>query len=88
MNKPNMGHAVIVNNVSGEFPGTKVDVEELETTYRIMGFKVHVHNNCDDKVSTTSEIFMNCLGDEKSSREEWPYIISLMGLFRKEKQII
>ena len=62
MNKPNMGHAVIVNNVSGEFPGTKVDVEELETTYRIMGFNVHVHNNCDDKVSSAPEIVRGLRG--------------------------
>ena len=51
MSKPNLGHAVIINNVAKEFPGTKVDVEELQTTYQIMGFQVHVHNNCDDKVA-------------------------------------
>ena len=61
-----MGHAVIVNNVSGEFPGTKVDVEELETTYRIMGVKVHVHNNCDYKVSSAPEIVQKYSGDKKS----------------------
>ena len=52
MSKSNLGHAVIINNVAKEFPGTKVDVEELQTTYQIMGFQVHVNNNCDDKVAS------------------------------------
>ena len=47
---PKMGHAIIINNVISEKPGTKKDVEALEATYKTMGFEVHVHNDCNDTV--------------------------------------
>ena len=50
---PKMGHAIIINNVISEKPGTKKDVEALEATYKTLGFDVHVHNDCNDTVKTS-----------------------------------
>ena len=51
MNLPNLGHAVIINNVVGEMPGSMQDVQALKTTYEKIGFKVQVHTNCTSQVN-------------------------------------
>ena len=38
-----LGHAVIVNNIASELPGSKLDVEALKDAYEIVGFDVPVH---------------------------------------------
>ena len=43
MNLPNLGHAVIINNVVGEMPGSMEDVQALKITYEKVGFTVQVH---------------------------------------------
>ena len=50
MTLPNLGHAVIINNVAGELPGSMKNVEALKTTYEKVGFQVHVHTNCSVQV--------------------------------------
>ena len=50
MNLPNLGHAVIINNVVEEMPGSAEDVEALKTTYEKVGFNVQVHTNCTAQV--------------------------------------
>ena len=54
MDLPKLGHAVIVNNVAEEMPGSQVDVEALKSAYQTVGFDVHVHNNCTDSVKLLS----------------------------------
>ena len=51
MNLPNLGHAVIINNVVGEMPGSAEDVQALKTTYEKVGFTVQVHTNCSAQVT-------------------------------------
>ena len=50
MSLPNLGHAIIVNNVVNEMPGSMEDVEALKTTYEKVGFKVQVHTDCTAQV--------------------------------------
>ena len=45
MNLPKLGHAVIVNNVAKEMPGSMNDVKALEAAFRTVGFGVEVHTN-------------------------------------------
>ena len=45
-----MGHAVIVNNVLGEMPGSMEDVQALKETYETIGYKVQVHTNMNTQV--------------------------------------
>ena len=51
MDLPNLGHAVIVNNVVSEMPGSMEDVQALKETYEMIGYKVHVHTNLTTQVS-------------------------------------
>ena len=51
MDMPRLGHAVIVNNVATEFPGSMADVEALHNVYHQMGLEVRVHKDCDQNVS-------------------------------------
>ena len=51
MNLPKLGHAVIVNNVSKEIPGSNTDVAALKTAFDMVGFEVHVHSNCNSQVN-------------------------------------
>ena len=51
MNLPKLGHAVIVNNIAHEMPGSKVDVEALKEAYQTVGFQVQIHENCTAQVS-------------------------------------
>ena len=50
MHRPRLGHAVIVNNVSSEMPGSKCDVTALKAAYEAVGFDVQVHNDCNAQV--------------------------------------
>ncbi len=52
MTLPSVGHAVIVNNVSSEMPGTQRDVTALRRAYETLGFRVHVHEDCSAQVRT------------------------------------
>ena len=54
MHRPRLGHAVIVNNVATEQPGSNVDVTALKAAYERVGFDVHVHDNCDTQVNVMS----------------------------------
>ena len=45
MNLPKLGHAVIVNNVAKEMPGSMNDVKALEAAFKTVGFKGEVHTN-------------------------------------------
>ena len=50
MSLPSLGHAVIINNVVNEMPGSMEDVEALKATYEKIGFNVHVHTDCSVQV--------------------------------------
>ena len=52
MTLPNIGHAVIINNVLAEMPGSAEDVKALKTTYEKVGFEVTVHTNCTAQVKS------------------------------------
>ena len=48
-----LGHAVIINNVASEMPGSKEDVKALREAYETVGFQVHVHENCTAQVCSS-----------------------------------
>ena len=50
MDHPKLGHAVIINNVHSEIPGSQVDVGLLTECYKTVGFNVQVHEDCDTQV--------------------------------------
>ena len=50
MDLPRLGHAIIVNNISKEEPGSNADVAALKEAYETVGFDVQVHNNCTGRV--------------------------------------
>ena len=52
MTLPRLGHAIIVNNVASEMPGSNEDVKALKESYETVGFDVQVHNDCDAQVNT------------------------------------
>ena len=45
-----LGHAVIINNIASEMPGSKEDVKALTEAYETVGFEVQVHENCTAQV--------------------------------------
>ena len=51
---PKLGHAVIINNIASEMPGSNEDVKALKEAYETVGFEVQVHENC------TAKVWMNC----------------------------
>ena len=51
MDLPRLGHALIVNNIASEMPGSLRDVEALKVAYKTIAFDVQVHNDCGEKVS-------------------------------------
>ena len=55
MNLPRLGHAVIINNIASEMPGSKEDVKALKDAYETVGFEVQVHENCSVIVSAGRE---------------------------------
>lgn len=50
MDRPKPGHAVIINNVHSEIPGSQVDLGLLVECYKTVGFDVQVHKDCDTQV--------------------------------------
>ena len=53
----NMGHAYISNNIAKTNPGSMRDTEALESAYKMIGFTVHRHLNCNRQVVSTLSIF-------------------------------
>ena len=52
MKLPKLGHAVIINNIASEMPGSNEDVKALREAYQTVGFEVQVHENCTAQVDT------------------------------------
>ena len=52
MTEPNMGHALIVNNVEMELKGSIVDVEAMSSAFKQVGFQVRIEKNCTKFVRT------------------------------------
>ncbi len=50
MDAPELGHAVIVNNVARDFPGSFKDVEVMGRAFERMGLEVDEHTNLSQKV--------------------------------------
>ena len=50
INPDKLGHAVIINNVATEFPGSKKDTEAMVKTYQMIKFEVSLSEDCNDKV--------------------------------------
>ena len=50
MTLPKLGHAVIINNVASEMPGSNEDVKALKDAYETVWFEVEVHENCTAQV--------------------------------------
>ena len=50
MNLPDLGHAVIINNIASEIPGSNEDVKALKQSCQTVGFEVQVHENCTAQV--------------------------------------
>ena len=50
MDHSKLGHAVIINNVHSEIPGSRIDVDLLVECYKTVGFNVQVHKDCDTQV--------------------------------------
>ena len=50
MNLPRLGHAIIVNNIASEMPGSLRDAEALKVAYKTIGFDVQVHNDLSTQV--------------------------------------
>ena len=51
MDLPKLGHAVIINNIASEMPGSNEDVKALKESYETVGYQVQVHENCSVQVS-------------------------------------
>ena len=51
MDRPKLGHAIIINNVHSEIPGSQVDVDLLVECYKTVGFNVQVHKDCYTQVT-------------------------------------
>ena len=52
MKLPKLGHAVIINNIASEIPGSYEDVKALKEAYKTVGFDVQVHENLTEQVLT------------------------------------
>ena len=50
MTLPKLGHAIIINNIASEMPGSMEDVKALAEAYQTVGYEVQVHENCTAKV--------------------------------------
>ena len=50
MNLPRLGHAIIVNNVASEMPGSNEDVKALKESYETVRFDIQIHNDCNAQV--------------------------------------
>ena len=52
MNKPNIGHAVIINNLWSEQKSTQNDVKAMSDAFTQIGFQVQIHKDCSSWVIT------------------------------------
>ena len=50
MDLPQLGHAIIINNIRAEVAGSASDVHALQRAYETVGFDVQVHIDCSSKV--------------------------------------
>ena len=50
MERPQLGYAIIVNNVTSEIPGSMEDTTALVNACKTAGFKVRHYFNCDKAV--------------------------------------
>ena len=81
MTLQNLGHAVIINNVAKEVPGSNVDVSALRTAYQSVGFQVHVHTNCIAQVRSLKSLVVlvkiKCMESQHTmSNIVWPQQIT------------
>ena len=53
-----LGHAVIINNIASEMPGSNKDVKALKEAYAAVGYEVQVHENCSVQVSNNFYTFV------------------------------
>ena len=51
MDRPQLGYAIIVNNVTSDVPGSREDTTSLVNAYKTSGFNVRHYFNCDKEVS-------------------------------------
>ena len=58
MSLPKLGHAVIINNIETEMPGSKVDAAALKEAYETIGFNVQIHSDCTSQVSTSQSLVL------------------------------
>ena len=58
MDKPDLGYALIINNVLSEYPQSSKDVDALRSAYQRVGFKVIVHTDCNEKVNFKISYYM------------------------------
>ena len=56
MNLPKLGHAVIINNIASEMPGSKEDVKALYKAYKTVGFDVQVEENLTEQVLNLQQL--------------------------------
>ena len=56
MNLPKLGHAVIINNIANEMPGSNEDVNALKEAYQTVGFDVQVHENLTEQVLNLQQL--------------------------------
>ncbi len=50
MTLPKLGHAIIVNNVERDFPGSTLDVDAMTRAFEEMGLEVDDYPLCNQKV--------------------------------------
>ena len=55
MTLPNMGHAVLINNIAREEPHSSMDVQCMKDTLETIGFSVHLYENCTRQVCQFSK---------------------------------
>ena len=55
MDRPDLGHALIINNVASEFTQSMKDVDALRSAYQRVGFKVTVHTDCNAQVDVIKD---------------------------------
>ena len=68
MDRPELGYAIIVNNVTSEIPGSREDTTALVNAYKTAGFKVRHYFNCDKEVRYNYWIKM---GKGQGGSAEW-----------------
>ena len=51
MDLPDLGHAVIINNLRSQVPETSEDVDALRAALEAVGFNVKCYDDCNVQVS-------------------------------------